>query len=392
MVVTAAHSSRSGQVNGAETKPLRVAHVIQNLNYGGMERVLHNLARKLPAHGFEVHVVVLQYLGRFAEELDGLATFHQVPRMSRLSFVHPGKLVDVLRRIEPHVMHSHSGVWFKSARAARLAGIPIVHTEHGRPDPVPFADRLIDNCASRWTDITVAVSEPLAKVLAEQVVRYPERLRVLANGVDTETLHPVADPARLKGQLGLPPDALVIGSVGRLEPIKHYDLAIRAFAHLRQQDDAGASAWLVLVGDGSERQALERLAHELGVADRVKFCGWRNDADRMYGAFDIFTLPSLSEGTSISLLEAMSTAVCPIVTDVGGNGAVLGPELAALLVPSDDAEALAANWAKYLRSPLERAAAGRTARARVESEFSLTRMVAQYAALYRELAARPVRA
>ena len=369
---------------------VRVAHVIQNLNYGGMERVLHSLASRLPPRGFEVHVVVLQYLGRFAEGLQGSVTFHQVPPMSRLSLLHPGRLVAVLRGIAPDVVHSHTGVWLKASRAAHIARVPVmVHTEHGRPHPVPLADRLIDNRASRWTDTVIAVSDALAEVLRRQVVHDPARVRVITNGVDVDTLRPPADRTALRVDIGLPTDVPIIGSIGRLEPVKNYQLALRAFARLGATP--GAPPIMVLAGDGSERASLEALARELGVAPRVKFLGWRDDTERLYGAFDVFTLTSRSEGTSVSLLEAMSSGVCPVTTDVGGNRAVLGPGLESLLVPGDDAEALAAAWQRQLADPVLRAALGTQARRRVAAGFSLTRMVEQHVSLYRELLAGPGR-
>lgn len=368
--------------------PVRVAHVIQNLNYGGMERVLHDLALRLPAQGFEVHIVVLQYLGRFAEGLERQVNFHQVPPMSRLSLLYPGGLIRLLREVGPDVVHSHAGVWLKSASAARRAGVrAVVHTEHGRPDPVPLTDRLIDNRASRKTDAIVAVSENLAGVLRCQVVHDPARVRVIPNGVDVEALRPPADRTALRAALGLPADVPVIGSIGRLEPVKNYQLALRALARLVMAAGTGAAPILVLAGDGSERSTLEELAGRLGVAAQVRFLGWRADADRLYGAFDLFTLSSRSEGTSISLLESMSSGVCPVVTDVGGNRAVLGPTLAHLVVPGDDEVALAECWRRQLSDAAGRAAAGAAARARVEAEFSLDRMIEQYAALYHELLA-----
>jgi glycosyltransferase involved in cell wall biosynthesis len=353
-----------------------------------MERVLHSLASQLPPRGFEVHVVVLQYLGRFAEGLEGTVTFHQVPPMSRLSLLHPRQLIAVLRGIVPDVVHSHTGVWLKASRAARVARVPVmVHTEHGRPDPVPLADRLIDNRASRWTDTVIAVSDALAEVLRRQVVHDPTRVRVITNGVDVDTLRPPADRTALRVDLGLPPDVPIIGSIGRLEPVKNYQLALRAFARLGATH--GSPPILVLAGDGSERASLEALARELGVAPRVKFLGWRDDTERLYGAFDVFTLTSRSEGTSVSLLEAMSSGVCPVTTDVGGNRAVLGPGLESLVVPGDDAEALAAAWQRQLADPVLRATLGTQARRRVEAGFSLKRMVEQHVSLYRELLARP---
>jgi glycosyltransferase involved in cell wall biosynthesis len=288
-----------------EPRRTRVAHIIQNLNYGGMERVLHSLARQLPPLGFDIHIVVLEYLGRFSAGLEDVVTFHQVPAMSRLSLLHPGKLITLLRRIGPDLVHSHTGVWLKAARAARVAGVPVmIHTEHGRPDPVPLADRLIDNQASRLTDTVIAVSEPLAEVLRRQVVHDPARVRVIRNGVNVQHLGAAVDRIALREELGLPADAPVLGSVGRLEPVKNYALALRAFARMGDRSGLGGP-YLVLVGDGSQRSTLESLAADLGIASRVKFLGWRPDAERFYRAFDLFTLTSRSEGTSISLLEAM---------------------------------------------------------------------------------------
>jgi glycosyltransferase involved in cell wall biosynthesis len=126
-------------------------------------------------------------------------------------------------------------------------------------------------------------------------------------------------------------------------------------------------------------------ARALGIADRVRFLGWRDEVERLYGAFDLFTLTSRSEGTSISLLEAMSTGLCPVVTDVGGNRAVLGPNLSSLLVPSDDDAALAVAWRRHLLDAELRRDMGRRARARVQSEFSLERMVENHIEIYRQL-------
>lgn len=365
----------------------RVVHLIQNLNYGGMERVLHNLARQLPGRGFDVHVVVMEYLGHFGGGLDEVATIHRLPPMSRFSMIYPGSLVALLKRLDPGVVHSHSGVWFKASRAARSAGVPvIVHTDHGRPDAVPFTDRVTDNIASRLTDAVIAVSDSLADLLRRQVVRYPARIRVITNGVDVNTVLPPIDRAALRAKLGLPVEACVIGSVGRLEPVKNYELALQAFAQLEATN--GVSPILVLVGDGSERARLEQLAITIGIASRVHFLGWRTDADRLHGAFDLFTLTSTSEGTSLSLLEAMSSGICPVTTDVGGNRAVMGPDLESLIVPPDDPLALAAAWRHLLTNPILRAEMGRRARHRVETTFSLEQMVDRHVALYQELFAQ----
>jgi glycosyltransferase involved in cell wall biosynthesis len=365
---------------------LRVAFVIPGLHYGGMERILHDLARALDARGFEVHIVVVEGFGRFAEGLAEVASLHRAPAMSRLSLIYPGDLASILRKIAPDVVHSHAGVWFKSARAARMAGVKvIVHTEHGRRVPDLWSDRLIDNLASRTTDSIVAVSEALAKVIRKRVVHDPSRVRVIINGVDVDRLRPSADVPALRRSLNLPVGTPIIGSVGRLESVKNYRLALTAFANLGDDLGGGPAPMLVLVGDGSERGMLEELARSLGVAARVKFLGFRDEVERLFGAFDLYTLTSRSEGTSVSLLEGMSCGVCPVVTDVGGNRAVLGPDLASLLVPDNDAAVLTGLWRRLLLDPDLRQEMGQRARARVAAEFSLDRMVANHVQLYAEL-------
>ncbi len=345
-------------------RPIRVAYLIPGLHYGGMERILHDLTKALPSRGFEVHVVIVGgFFGRFADGLAEVADLHQVPAMSKLSLVYPGELVKVLRSIAPDVVHSHAGIWFKASRAARLAGVPVViHTEHGRRVPDRVTDRLIDNLASRSTDLVIAVSEALAEILRRRVLHDPKRLRVITNGVDVDRLRPSPDPSALRRDLDIAPGTPVIGSVGRLEPVKNYQVALRALARIEELE-GGPPPLLLLVGDGSERGMLEELARALGIADRVRFLGWRDEVERVYGALDCFTLTSRSEGTSISLLEAMSTGLCPVVTDVGGNRRVLGPDLASLLVASDDDAALAATWRRHLLDAELRRDQGRRARA-----------------------------
>jgi glycosyltransferase involved in cell wall biosynthesis len=120
----------------------------------------------------------------------------------------------------------------------------------------------------------------------------------------------------------------------------------------------------------------------------VRFLGWRSDPDRLYGCFDVFTLPSLNEGTSISLLESMSSGVCPAVTDVGGNRAALGPDLSSVLVSSQNVEGLAALWRRLLSDPVARKQMGQLARKRVVEHFSAHLMVDRHVTLYHELLKR----
>lgn len=369
-------------------KRIRVVHAVTDLLFGGLQRLVVQMAERLDADRFETHVLVYGRTGPLADGLAGHAALHRAsPNQPAWSLAWPRALAAQLRALQPDVVHSHSGVWLKTARAARMAGVPlVVHTDHGRLIPDPWHVRWLDRAGSRYTDVVVAVSEPLAERLRRRVVAYPDRVRVVINGVDTDTLQPRAAPG-LRDELGLGASDLVIGSVGRLERIKGYDLMVESLACLdRLAPDR--RAFLVLVGDGAERPELEARARELGLADRIRFLGWRQDLPRLLATFDLFVLTSRSEGTSVSLLEAMSAGVCPVVTDVGGNADVLGPDLRHRLVPSEDPQAIAQGWLAALADPEARARDAGRARARAVERFSLRRMVAAYAAIYEEGLAR----
>ena len=360
----------------------RVLHVIQNLNYGGMERVLADIVRQADRRRFECHVLALEYLGHFAEGLRDFATLHIAPPLSRWSMLRPASLAAQISRIAPDVVHTHSGVWYKASLAARQAGVPLlVHTEHGRGKPDPWQARLLDRVAARRTDTVVAVSDELGEQLAATIVS-GRRIRVVHNGVDTECFRPRPDSGVLREELGLSSAVPIIGSIGRLEPIKGYDVMIEAFAILHALRDTDPRPVLVLGGEGSERPRLQALAEALGVGRFVRFLGWRDDIHDLHSAFTIFTLSSRSEGTSVSLLEAMSAGRCPVVTHVGGNAMVLGEALRHRLVPPERPDALAAAWLDALSVPSEREADGAAARARIDEAFRLDAMVREYERLY----------
>lgn len=362
----------------------RVLHVVQNLNYGGMERLMFDLIRSLDKDEFESHVLVLQYVGRFGKDLEEHSAISVAGRMGPLSMLWPASLAAEMRRIAPDVIHCHSGVWHKAAAAARLAGVRrVIFTEHGRSYPDPWLARFFDHLASTRADAVVAVSQPVADHLSRRVRVDAHKLHVVPNGVDTTRFAELADTGVIRSEFNLAHDQPIIGSVGRLEPVKGFEVMLRAFGLLLQEPPPGPRPVLLIAGDGSARGQLEALVRELGLEGSVLLPGWRDDLEHLYGSFSVFSMSSFSEGTSISLLEAMSAGLCPVVTDVGGNRQVLGAALHHRLVPSADPVALA----RALRDALERTGAriadGAVARARATAEYSLRSMVARYESLYR---------
>jgi len=365
------------------TQKIRVVHIVNNLHYGGMERVIAEITRRTDRSEFETHVLGLQFIGHFGKGLEEFATLHVADPMTRWSMLYPVTLARQLKRIAPDVVHMHSGVWYKAVKAAAIAGVPYsIFTDHGREAGEPWLNRALDELASRHTDAVVCVSVELRDRVA-RLVRQPSRIRVIQNGVDTQHYSPRSDDGDFRREIGVDASTPIVGSVGRLEPVKGYRVMVEAFARLPKASPDAPRPALVLVGDGSERSALENAAATLGVADAVHFMGWRSDIERISRAFSVFSMSSHSEGTSVSLLEAMSAGLCPVVTNVGGNAAVLGPALKHRLVPPSDPDALAEALSHALSDRAARERDSAIARTRVIADFDLDSMVRQYEALYR---------
>jgi len=362
---------------------IRVLHIIHSMQMGGMERVVADLIRVSDHTRFDMHVLGLQKLGPNADRVADCASLHRAVRLSRWSLIWPRELAAQIREIRPDVVHTHGQIWYKATLAARLAGVPrIVHTDHGRPPgPEPWTLRMMERRAARRVNAIVAVSQSLADQLATGYGA-ASRLCVVINGVDTELHAPRADDGSVHAEFGVSSGTPLIGSIGRIDPIKGYDVMIDAFARLLARWGGGPVPVLVIVGYGTEYDVLRAHADRIGIASQIRWLGWREDVARLHAAFTIFTQSSRSEGTSLSLLEAMSAGLCPVVTDVGGNAHVLGPELRHRLVPSESPEELSEAWRSALLNPKHRAEDAACARRRIESEFDLHAMVDAYENLY----------
>jgi glycosyltransferase involved in cell wall biosynthesis len=367
------------------TGPLRVTQIVFDLEGGGMESLVAEMVTRFAGTSITMSVVTLSgRVGRTGARVRGLADqYHTVRPLPGLSMVAPLGLARAIARTRPDVVHLHSGAWYKSALAARLARVPrLVFTEHGRAHYDPALLQWLDRRASRWTDAVVAVSERVARYLRDTVGVEGSRIRTIPNGVDVERFTPGPPPAALRASLGLPAGGRVIGSIGRLESVKAYERLVEAYARLRA-GSRESPLHLVLCGDGSQRAVLERQAAALNVADGVRFPGWTDRPADFYRLFDVFALTSLSEGASVSLLEAMACAAAPVVTDVGANAELLGPELAGQVISGWDGGAFASVLDATLREPGRRSGVGARARRRVVERYSLEGMIAAYERAYR---------
>lgn len=377
-------ASRAGAADLHAGPPVRVVHVVWNFDGGGLESLVATLARRLLDTRFRTSVVSLSgRVGRLGAELAPVLEDMRALKPRRVvSMIAPLGLARLLREMRADVVHLHSGVWYKGALAARMAGVrTVVFTEHGREHDDPLSARLSDGIAARMTDVVVPVSPRLAGYLERRLHVPAARLRVIQNAVDTHLFAPAPPPATLRGAMGIPADALVVGAVGRLVAVKGYDDLIDAVALLRGRTD-GRPVHLVLCGDGPDATSLAARAAERGIGDAVHFAGWQSPATPYYRLFDVLALSSHSEGLSLSLLEGMACGAAPVVTDVGANREVLGTALAGYVVPPRDVPALADAIGRLLGDDAARARARLAARARVEEAYDLDAMVAAYAAIY----------
>lgn len=366
------------------TRPLRLTHVVFDLNGGGMESLVAAMAVRFAGGPVTMSAITLSGReGRVGRRIRPLLDRYIVARhVPGLSMILPLGLARDIRATRPDVVHLHSGAWYKGALAARLAGVPrVVYTEHGREHDDPALLRWLDRRAARRTDAVVAVSGRLRDYLVRAVGVEPRRLLTIGNGVDTGCFAPGPAPASQRAALGIPPDALVVGSIGRIEPVKAYGRLIDAVARVPQA--SRQPVHLVIYGEGTDRPAVEAAVARLGLRARVHLPGWTDDPASAYRMFDVFALTSVSEGASVSLMEALASGVCPVVMDVGANAEIVGPDLRGQVVPAADVEGFARVLADTFREPDRRSAIGAAGRRRAVAAYSLEAMIAAYERVYR---------
>ena len=361
------------------TRPLHVCHVLLSLKPGGLENGVVNVVNGLDPADFRSSVCCLQQAGEFAARMRSTTEIVAMGLQPGNDWRLPLRLARLLRALRVDIVHTRNAEpFFYGIVAARLAGVPVViHSEHGRTFPEKPLRARVQRFLLSGANAAFSVSERLKQDLVRELGVSPARFEVIHNGVDIERFR----SAPGTGDRRLSAADVVIGSVGRLAPVKNYPLLLRAMARL----PALPPSRLLLVGDGPEGPSLQALAAELGLADRVQFAGHRDDVAQALREMDVFVLPSTSEGMSNTLLEAMAAGVAAVASDAGGNGEIIVPEVSGLLFPSADVAALAAQLGRLISDPGLRGKLARAAATRVKVEFSIDAMIRRYEQLYRRV-------
>jgi sugar transferase (PEP-CTERM/EpsH1 system associated) len=360
-------------------RPVRVMHVLFSLRTGGTELGVVKLANALDRSRVVSAICSCKPADAVKSRLRSDVKLFEFDRRDGNDPMFVARLARLFRRERPDVVHTHSwGTLCEGLVAARLAGVRrVVHGEHGTMETRGHNLR-VQRLAWGWTDGVLSVSSRLAERLSAQVGYPLDSIKVIRNGIDTARFRPdKRDAAR--HSFGLGPRDVVIGTAGRLVPVKDHATLLNALALLKSQ---GVAFRAIIAGDGPLRATLAALAGSTGLAHAVDFLGERGDIEDVMAACDVFALSSTSEGLSNTIMEAMATGLPVVATDVGGTEELVEDGRTGLLVPPSDPAAFAAALADLAKDEAKRHSMGLAGRQRMERDYSLDRMIHAYEELY----------
>ena len=371
--------------------PPLIAHVVYRFDIGGLENGVVNLINRLPESRWRHAVLALTEVST--------AFTHRVHRQDvhYLSLHKPTghlwklypDLVRIFRQLQPAVVHTRNLAALEAVVPAWAARVPVrIHGEHGRdakdPDGARGRYQWVRRAYSPFVSRYVALSQDLERYLCKRVGINSNRIVQLYNGVDSDRFYPIvgARTAFADHPFGGPQHWLV-GTVGRMDPVKDQTTLARAFVLALQTNPAARDRLrLVIVGDGALRAESERILHDAGMRELAWFAGERNDIPQIMQGLDCFVLPSRGEGISNTILEAMACSLPVVATRVGGNAELVDDEITGQIVPPADPVALMKAIIRYFENPALARQHGSAGRRRVEQSFSLDRMVDRYEELY----------
>jgi len=367
-------------------RQIHVLHVVDSLRVGGLENGVVNLINALEEKTFRSSICCLKTTGDLQNRLHsgGVEVFQLHQRPGQYLF---RRMAALVRRRKVDVVHSNNwGTFFDSVLAAHLGGASLmVHCIHGLftddLERMKWRRRFLQRLLALGTHRLYAVAEFLRRYYIHQVGIPPGRLTTIYNGVDAERYVPPDEHRRLavRSKLGISEDRILIGSVGTLYWIKDPETLLSAAAEVLRKNPRVVFLW---VGDGQLREPLQRKAERMGLGRQMRYLGSRDDVADILAALDIFVLPSIVEGLSYSILEAMATGLPVVTTGVGGNPELIRNGREGFLVPPRRPEQLAEALRSLADRPELRRRMGLCGRRQVEGRFSLRNMVRRYQEMY----------
>lgn len=354
------------------------------MGFGGTEQVIRQLVTNLDPHRFHCEIACIDgevgAIGK-AMEVENNITVHSRQRGPGLDW----KTILWLRRliksgqfdfVHCHQYSPYTYGWF----AHWGTGAKVVFTEHGRfhPDQHRKKARLINPLIALTSHRLVAISAATREALIEYEYMPASRIEVIYNGITPLTVKEERTRALLTA-LGVKPGEVVIGTVARLDAVKNQPMMLLA---TRALIDQGYKVRLLLVGDGPERENLEAITQQLELNSAVIFTGFQSQPADYLSVMDVFLLPSFTEGTSMTLLEAMSLGIPTVATQVGGTPEIIESGETGILIKSDDLTGFANAIKALLDQPIQRQKMAQNATLRFKQTFTVQKMVEHYQRLY----------
>ncbi len=371
-------------------KPPLIAHVIHHLTIGGLENGLVNLINRIPETRYRHAIICMSHYTDFRDRIENpnVEVFALHKRDGR-DWAAKARLYRLIRRLQPAIIHSRGISGLDSMLPALLCGVKArIHGEHGRD----IDDVDGNNRKAQWVrrihrpliSHYIALSQDLESYLQNRIGIPGRKITQLYNGVDCRQFRPTTSGRLPLPESGFAPDnAFVIGTVGRMAAVKDQVTLTKAFIQLAKLlPEHRARLRLALVGNGHLLGECDNLLTQAGLRDLAWLPGARDDVGDLMRCFDLFVLPSLVEGISNTILEAMATGLPVVATHVGGNPELIVEGVTGSLVPAADPVAMAEAMKQYVLNPGRASSHGNAGRLRVETRFSMDTMVNNYLQVY----------
>jgi sugar transferase (PEP-CTERM/EpsH1 system associated) len=363
--------------------------VVLSMSMGGLENMVINLLRSMDREIYDPVICTFSPHGELEDEAEKMSVpvYRELKKVEAWDRSLAFRMRSLCRKLNIDIVHTHNFLpYFYAGIGAKLAGTPgLVHTVHSNiRKKQPHLIRA-ERWLSRFTDRIVSDSEKVNHELVHRDDISQDKIDIILNGIDTNRFRPDIKGDKIRAELDIPAEAPIIGTVARLARVKDIPTLLQAFQYLHVD---APKAHLVIVGDGPDRGDLEKAAGELGIAGFTHFLGNRNDTYELLPSIDVFVLPSLSEGLSLTILEALSSERPVIATDVGGNPEIIVDGENGLLIPVGKPEILAEKITDFLLNKAFAISCGRAGREKVKRIFSLQVMVDRYEDVFADVLTR----
>ncbi len=372
------------------TDPVKILHLTYHMGIGGTEQVIYQLVKNADVDLFDNTIVCLEgEIGPIGQQLQQSGTrFHVLDREPGFDTSLIKSVRELIKSESIDVVHCHQYTpYVYGVLAALFTRAKVVFTEHGRfhPDRYSWKRRLVNPLLGLTTSSIVAISAATKDALAEYEWFKRRSIQVIYNGIEATTQNIKATKVSQSNEFNLIDQHLVFGTITRFDTIKNLPMMVKAFATVYNQHP---NARLLLVGDGDQKPDIEQLVDELNLNQAVVFTGFQTDTRKFMSMIDVYILSSFSEGTSMTLLEAMSFATCCVVTAVGGNIELIQNDINGIVVESDNTPQLSEALLRLVNNKGSRHRLGEEAKKTFEEKFALNHMIQSYQEVYLKITSK----